>query len=55
MRWIALGRRQADVAVMLGLSTRTIENHLRRIRERLGATSIAQAIHLLIRDHQLKL
>ncbi|MDH2018894.1 LuxR C-terminal-related transcriptional regulator [Acinetobacter ursingii] len=55
IRWIASGRRQADVAVMLGLSTRTIENHLRRIRERLGATSTAQAIHLLIRDHQLKL
>lgn len=55
MRWIASGRRQADVALLLGLSARTIENHLRRIREKLGATSTAQAIHLLLRDHQLML
>ncbi|WP_130804004.1 PA1136 family autoinducer-binding transcriptional regulator [Acinetobacter ihumii] len=55
IRWIASGRKQADVAVMLGLSPRTVENHLRRIREKLGAASTAQAIHLLIRDHALKL
>lgn len=53
IRWIASGRRQADVAALLGLSERTIENHLRRIRNRLGAASTAQAIHLLVRAGEL--
>ena len=53
MRWIASGRRQADIALMLGLSDRTIENHLRRIRKRLGATSTAQAVHLVVRAGSL--
>ena len=48
-RWIASGRRQADVALLLGLSERTIENHLRRIRNRLGVASTAQAVHVLVR------
>ncbi len=54
MRWVASGRRQADIALMLGLSERTIENHLRRIRKRLGATSTAQAMHLVARSGSLK-
>lgn len=54
MRWIASGRRQADIALMLGLSERTIENHLRRIRKRLGATSTAQAMHLVLRAGSLE-
>ena len=49
MRWVASGRRQADIALVLGLSERTVENHLRRIRKRLGATSTAQAMHLVVR------
>lgn len=53
IRWIASGRRQADVAALLGLSERTIENHLRRIRNRLGAASTAQAVHLLVRAGEL--
>ncbi|MDY0960469.1 LuxR C-terminal-related transcriptional regulator [Sphingomonas sp. CFBP8993] len=53
IRWIASGRRQADVALLLGLSERTIENHLRRIRNRLGAASTAQAVHLLMRASNL--
>lgn len=53
IRWIASGRRQADVALLLGLSERTIENHLRRIRHRLGASSTAQAVHLLMRAGEL--
>ena len=54
MRWVASGRRQADIALMLGLSERTIENHLRRIRKRLGATSTAQAMHLVVRAGTLE-
>ena len=54
MRWVASGRRQVDIAVMLGLSERTVENHLRRIRKRLGATSTAQAMHLVVRAGSLE-
>ena len=54
MRWVASGRRQADIALMLGLSERTVENHLRRIRKRLGATSTAQAMHIVVRAGSLK-
>ena len=54
VRWIASGRRQADVALLLGLSERTIENHLRRIRNRLGVTSTAQAVHVMVRAGALE-
>ena len=54
MGWVASGRRQADIALMMGLSERTIENHLRRIRKRLGATSTAQAMHLVVRAGSLE-
>ncbi|WP_052194995.1 PA1136 family autoinducer-binding transcriptional regulator [Aureimonas altamirensis] len=49
LRWVASGRRQADIALQLGLSERTIENHLRRIRKRLGVSSTAQAVHVAVR------
>ena len=54
IRWIASGRRQADVAMQLMLSERTVEGHLRRIRNRLGAASTAQAIYLLVRAGEIE-
>ncbi|MFD1702501.1 PA1136 family autoinducer-binding transcriptional regulator [Methylopila henanensis] len=54
MRWIASGRRQADIALLLALSERTVENHMRRVRKRLGAASTAQAVHLLVRAGELE-
>lgn len=54
LTWIASGRRQADVAAALGLSERTIENHLRRVRKRLGVASTAQAIHNLTSMGELR-
>lgn len=54
MRWIASGRRQADVALLLDLSERTVENHLRRIRNRLGAASTAQVVQFLVSAGELQ-
>jgi LuxR family transcriptional regulator, quorum-sensing system regulator BjaR1 len=50
LRWVGAGRRIADIASALGLSERTIENHLRRIRQRLQVTTTAQAVQTAIRS-----
>lgn len=50
LAWTAAGRRQIEIAATLGLSERTVENHLRRIRKRLGAATTAQAIRVAIRN-----
>ena len=54
VRYVASGRRQADVALLLKLSERTVEGHLRRIRNRLGAASTAQAVYLLVRTGEIE-
>lgn len=53
LRWIAAGRRQADIAVTLGLSERTVENHLRRIRLRLSVATTAQAVRVAIQAGEI--
>ncbi|MBK8183723.1 MAG: autoinducer binding domain-containing protein [Candidatus Competibacteraceae bacterium] len=53
LRWIAAGRRQADIAVTLRLSERTVENHLRRARHRLGVATTAQAVRAAIQSGEL--
>ncbi|QHB28166.1 transcriptional regulator [Pseudomonas monteilii] len=53
MEWTAAGRRQADIAATLGLSERTVENHLRSARRRLGVTTTAQAIRVAIRNGEI--
>lgn len=50
LAWTAAGRRQVEIAATLGLSERTVENHLRRIRKRLGVATTAQAIRVAIRN-----
>ena len=51
--WTALGRRQTDIAAGLGLSARTVENHLRRIRQKLGVATTAQAVGLALLSGQI--
>lgn len=53
LAWIAAGRRQTEVAAILGISERTVENHLRRVRQRLGVTTTAQAISIAIRRSEI--
>ncbi|PWE52028.1 LuxR family transcriptional regulator [Metarhizobium album] len=50
LSWTAAGRRQVEIAATLGLSERTVENHLRRIRKRLGVATTPQAIRVAIRN-----
>lgn len=54
LSWTAAGRRQVDIAAILGLSERTVENHLRRIRKLLGATTTAQAIRTAIQNGDIE-
>lgn len=49
MRWMAAGKRQAEAASLMGISERTVENHLRRVRRRLGASTTAEAVRIAIR------
>ena len=53
LAWTAAGRRQVEIAQTLGLSERTVENHLRRIRRRLGVATTAQAIRVAIRNGEI--
>jgi DNA-binding CsgD family transcriptional regulator len=54
LAWVAAGRRQADIAATLGLSGRTVENHLRSARRHLGVATTAQAIKIAIRKGEIK-
>lgn len=54
LAWTAAGRRQAEIAATLGLSERTVENHLRRARRRLGVATTAQAIRAAIRSGDIE-
>ena len=54
MRWMAAGKRQAETAAIMGLAERTIENHLRRIRHRLGAKTTAEAVRMAIRSGEIR-
>lgn len=54
LQWIASGQRVAEVAETLGLSNRTVENHLRRIRQRLQVKTTAQAIGAALRSGSLQ-
>lgn len=53
LRWVASGHRQNDIALTLGLSERTIENHLRRIRHRLGAPTTAGAVKMALSNGEI--
>lgn len=53
LRWTAAGSRQADIAATLGLSERTVENHLRAARRRLGVATTAQAIKIALHNGEL--
>jgi LuxR family transcriptional regulator (chaperone HchA-associated) len=54
LAWTAAGRRQADIAVTLGISPRTVENHLRAARQRLGVATTVEAIRMAVRNGDIE-
>lgn len=52
--WTAAGWRQSAIAETLGLSVRTVENHLRSSRKRLGVATTVEAIRIAIRSGYIK-
>lgn len=52
--WTAAGWRQSAIAEALSLSVRTVENHLRNARRRLGVATTAEAIRIAIRSGHIQ-
>lgn len=44
LQWVSDGKTTQDIAILLGLSTATVEKHLRLAREALGVETTAQAV-----------
>jgi len=44
LQWVAAGKSQQDIGDILGISSRTVEVHLRSAREKLCAISTSQAV-----------
>ncbi|PLP98525.1 PA1136 family autoinducer-binding transcriptional regulator [Cupriavidus pauculus] len=53
LQWVTAGKRQAEIAATLGLSERTIENHLRNARHRLGVATTAQAVRFALASGEI--
>ncbi|WP_114965768.1 autoinducer binding domain-containing protein [Alkalilacustris brevis] len=49
LQWVAAGKSQQDIGDILGISHRTVEVHLRSVREKLGALTTPQAVGRAIR------
>jgi len=49
LAWTAQGKTAADIAVLVGISQRTVVFHLENARRKLGATSITQCVAIALR------
>ena len=54
LRLVAEGMTVQSIALELGISVRTVDEHLHGARDRLGAVSTSQAIHLAMKKGLLR-
>ena len=50
LQMFALGNRQADIARELSMSPKTVNTHVRNVRERLNAKTITHVVAMLLDD-----
>ena len=49
LQWVAAGKSQQDIGDILSISHRTVEVHIRSVREKLGALTTPQAVGRAVR------
>ena len=54
LQLLADGHTAASIAYKLGISVRMVRNHLQKAREKLGAYSSTQAVHLALKHGLLE-
>jgi DNA-binding CsgD family transcriptional regulator len=52
LTWVAQGKGNGDIALILGISPRTIEKHLQRIYEKLGVETRTAAALWALQDRR---
>jgi len=52
LRWVAEGKRNREIATILGLSSRTVGKHLERVFEKLGVETRSAAARLDVQNQR---
>ena len=52
---LSLGLTNKDIAKQLGISTRSVEEHVNHVLERIGAANRAEAVGIALRKHLIKI
>ena len=52
LRWVAAGKTNEEIGLIMGISPFTVKNHLQRIFRKLGVSNRAQAVQRILRHEQ---
>lgn len=55
LTWIAAGKNAEDIGDILGLSTHTVQTHLRNVRVKLDVATITQAVVEALRGGEIRI
>ena len=55
LKQLTLGHTNKEIANLLGIRTDGVEDHIKIIYEKLGATNRAEAVAIALRKHLLKI